>query len=190
MSRARREGRGRGRRRLRPVLELLRGRGRARPRRPRVRGRERRERRLSARSLRGAHRDRRGRHRGCRPGRLRGDRDHRLAVRRLPPVAPRVPDRRGQLPRRRRRARERRPARRPAAGHLGPARDEVGLRGARRAAERRQVDARERAHRREGGDRLEVSRTRPVTASAASGPRTAPSSSSSTCPAGRSRSTR
>ena len=44
--------------------------------------------------------------------------------------------------------------RRAAAGHAGTCPDEVGLRRRRRPAERRQVDARQRADRREGRDRL------------------------------------
>ena len=114
-------------------------------------------------------------------GRPRGDRDHRLAVRRLPPVAARVPDRRGQLPRRRRRAAHR-DARPSCCRTPGICPNEVGLRRARRPPERRQVDARERAHRREGRDRLDTSRTRPAIASAASGRARTPSSCSSTCP--------
>ena len=43
---------------------------------------------------------------------------------------------------------------RPAPGHLEPPRSEVGIRRRRRAAQRRQVDAGQRAHRREGRDRL------------------------------------
>ena len=41
---------------------------------------------------------RRRSHGGLRPGPDRGDRDHRLALRRLPAVARRVPHPRGQLP--------------------------------------------------------------------------------------------
>ena len=71
---------------------------RAHDRRTRVRGRERRERGVPARRLRREERARgRGRRR-LRPGLDRGDRDHRLSVRRLPPVAARVPDPGGQLP--------------------------------------------------------------------------------------------
>ena len=72
----------------------------------------------------------------------------------------------------------------------GTSRMKIRLRRAGRAAQRRQVDARQRAHRREGRDRLATSRTRRATASAASGRARLRSSSSSTCPAGRSRSTR
>ena len=79
----------------------------------------------------------------------------------------RVPGRRGALPRRGRRDpygdARRAPARTP-----GTCRNEVGLRRSRRPAERRQVDAPERAHRRARRDRLARSRIRRGTGFAAS----------------------
>ena len=90
---------------LRPVLELPRRRGGARARRADLRGSERRERVVSAGNLRRAGRRRpRGRRR-LPAGRPRGDRDHGVALRRLPPVAPRVPARPRDLQERRRRGR-------------------------------------------------------------------------------------
>ena len=104
---------------------------------------------------------------GYRPGDLAAIGDHRLAVRRLPPVAVRVADRRGRLPRATT-ARSRTVTPRPSCCRTrGTCPNEVGLRRRRRAAERRQVDARQRAHRREGRDRLATSRTRRATGSAA-----------------------
>ena len=84
-------------------------------------------------------------------GRHRGDRDHRLAVRRLPAVDARVRARPGRLPRTRARLVTRTPDRAPP-GLLRAVRSR--LRRGRRPPERRQVDARERALRRQGRDRL------------------------------------
>ena len=92
--------------RLRAVLELPRRSRRARRPTAGVRRRQRRERRVSARALRREDGARRRRAAGCQPGRPRRDRHHRLAVRRLPPVAARVADPRGQLPPRRRHDRD------------------------------------------------------------------------------------
>ena len=87
---------------------------------------------------------RRRRERGPRPAtrrRLRGDRNHRVAVRRPPPMAPRVPDRRDQLPAQGQHDRDR--ARRPTCCRTpGTCPNEVRLCRARRAAQRRQVDPR------------------------------------------------
>ena len=182
------EGRGEGR--LRAVLELPRRRGRPHARRPGVRGRQRRERRLSRsasapRRRRSAPRSRPG----CRPGDLEaigitaspcGGCRQWLHEFRIDEVSYRRED--GTIRHHHLRA--------AASGHAGTCPHEVRLRGPRRPAERRQVDARERAHRREGRDRLAASRTRRATGSAASGRRRTRSSCSSTCPAGRSRSTR
>ena len=91
---------------VRAVLELPRRRCRARARRARLRGRERRERRLPARRLRGEVGARRGGHGRLPAGRPRGDRDHRFALRRLPPVAVRVRARPRHLRGARRRGRD------------------------------------------------------------------------------------
>ena len=165
-------------------------------------GRQRRERGLPARGLRREGGDRERGRRGLPPGRPRGDRDHRVALRRLPAVAVRVPARPGHLPQPRRRARRatRRPSSCPTRGsstdgavdgasprrkrrrtrhaardrHVRRMADivtaeggghssppwvgvwelEERVRRGRGAAERRQVDARERARGREGCDRL------------------------------------
>ena len=152
----------------------------------RVRGRQRRERRLPARRLRREERDRAARSpQGYRPGRPRGDRHQRLAVRRLPAVARRVPHPAGELPPRRR-ARSRRtrpPSSCPTRGSSRRTTREVRLRRRRRPAERRQVDARQRAHRREGGDHLARCRTRRGAGSSASRTATTTSSCSPICPA-------
>ena len=180
---ARRQGGGGRREGVRAVLELPRRRRRAHDRRARVRGRQRRERRVSARRLRREERARRRGRRRLRPGLDRRDRDHRLAVRRLPPVAARVPDPRGQLPARRRLDRDLR-GRASCCRTPGTSRTrEVGLRRRRRPPERRQVDARERARRREDRDHLARCRTRRAGGSSASRTARTTSSCSSTCPA-------
>src|SRR5207302_2052670 len=81
---------GGGGERVRAVLAVPRRRFRADGGRARVRRRQRRERGLPARRLRREDCDRGGGERRCAPGRARRDRDHRVAVRRLPPVAARV----------------------------------------------------------------------------------------------------
>ena len=149
------QGRGRGREGLRAVLELPRRRGRSH---------------ATARVFEGVNVEnaayplgvcaeknatRRRGHRRLRPGRDRGDRDQRLAVRRLPPVAARVPDRPRSASASRRLDRDD-----DAADELLPETwdlrtCEVRLRRRRGPAERRQVDARERARRREDRDHLD-----------------------------------
>ena len=89
-----------------------------------------------------------GRAEAGRPG---GDRDHGVAVRRLPPVAGRVAARARHVPARERRGRHR-DAGRPAARLVRPVKS--GIVAVAGPAERRQVDARERALRRQGRDRL------------------------------------
>src|SRR5581483_4580440 len=118
--RAGREGRCGGGELVLAVLPLRSRRGRAHKRRPRVRRRERRERRLPALPVRREDGDRRGGRGRVPPRRPRRDRHLRVAVRRVPPVAPRVADPGGELPARRRHD-PRRPRRRPAARHLGAA---------------------------------------------------------------------
>ena len=86
----------------------------------------------------------------CRPGDVEAVADHRVALRRLPAVARRVPGR----PRRSSRTRARCSRGGPTSSCRTRSCCEVGVRRGRRASERREVDARERARRRQGGDRL------------------------------------
>ena len=153
-------------------------------------GRERRERRLPARHLRREDRDRRRRRRrlparatsrrsaitaspcgGCRQW-LTSSGSSEVSYRDA--TASSSHDHAGRAP----------------AGHAGTCPNEVGLRRRRRPAERRQVDARQRAHRREGRDRLAHPAHDAPPDPRRRERRRLPSSCSSTCPAGRSRSTR
>ena len=106
---------------------------------------------------------------GLPAGRPRGDRHHRVAVRWLPPVAARVPRSREVSFRARRRLDRDVRGRPSCCRHVeAPGSCEVRLRRRRGPAERRQVDARQRARRREGRDHLATCRTRRGAGSSAS----------------------
>ena len=140
--------------RVRAVLEVLGRRGGPRPRRPRLRGGERRERGVSPRrSVPSGRRSRRRRARGCGRATSRRSRSRRrraaAAASGSTNGASSVSTSAGPTGRSRRT-----PPTSCCRRHGTCRRDEKRFRGGRGPAERRQVDARQRALRRQGRDRL------------------------------------